>query len=52
MGKIGAWLVVAEYDDDNNNIIAIATGKVDGVTIKEDTRYTAKGGTLVECDNG
>ena len=38
-GKIGCWIVLTERDDEGH-ILTIASKKVDGIKIKEDTFYT------------
>ena len=48
-GKIGSWIVCAEYNDDGE-IIAAKLAPVDGETIKADTWYTLKGGEFVEAE--
>ena len=46
-GKIGNWLVVAEYGSDGE-IIEPKIAVVDGENIKQDTWYTLKNGEFVE----
>ena len=46
-GKIGNWLVVAEYGSDGE-IIEPKIAVVDGENIKQDTWYTVKNGKFVE----
>ena len=46
-GKIGNWLVVAEYGSDRE-IIEPKIAVVDGENIKQDTWYTLKNGEFVE----
>ena len=46
-GKIGNWLVVAEYGSDRE-IIEPKIAVVDGENIKQDTWYTVKNGEFVE----
>ena len=48
-GKIGNWIVLAEYDDEGNNVIAVVSGKIDGKKIKEDVWYMAKNGEFKEA---
>ena len=47
-GKIWSWLVISEWDKNNENIIRVKTWKVDGVKIKEDVLYTVKSNKFVE----
>ncbi len=49
-GKKGNWIVLAEYDG-NNNVIAVVSGKIDGEKIKEDVWYEAKNGEFKEFNN-
>ena len=46
-GKIGNWIVVAEYGSDRE-IIEPKIAVVDGENIKQDTWYTMKNGEVVE----
>ena len=46
-GKIGNWIVVAEYGSDGE-IIEPKIAVVDGENIKQDTWYTVKNGEFVE----
>lgn len=46
-GKIGNWIVVAEYGSDRE-IIEPKIAVVDGENIKQDTWYTVKNGEFVE----
>ena len=46
-GSVGCYLVLTEYDDDGNMLLA-KMAKVDGVVIKKDTWYTLKNGEFVE----
>lgn len=50
-GALGCAIVVAERDDDYN-LVGICAAIVDGETIKPDTWYTARGGKLVEAEEG
>jgi hypothetical protein len=43
---IGNWLVLAEYDD-NDNVLTVKTAKVDGKKLKADVLYELKGGKFV-----
>lgn len=51
-GGIGALLVVAVENDNNNDIKDWKAVVVDGQNIKADTRYTVRDGKLVEVDEG
>ena len=46
-GSIGCYIVLTEYDDDGNMLLA-KMAKVDGAVIKENTWYTLKNGEFVE----
>ena len=46
-GALGCYLVLTEYDDDGNMLLA-KMAKVDGAVIKENTWYTLKNGKFVE----
>ena len=46
-GSVGCYLVLTEYDDDGNMLLA-KMAKVDGVVIKKNTWYTLKNGEFVE----
>ena len=48
-GKIGNWIVVAEYGSDGE-IIEPKIAVVDGENIKQDTWYTVKNGEFVEVE--
>ena len=48
MGAMGCYLVLTEYDDDDNMLWA-KMAKVDGTHIKENVWYTLKNGEFVEC---
>ena len=47
-GALGCYLVLTEYDDDGNMLLA-KMAKVDGAVIKENTWYTLENGELVEA---
>ena len=47
-GARGCYLVLTEYDDDDNMLLA-KMAKVDGSVIKENVWYTLKNGEFVEC---
>ena len=47
-GALGCYLVLTEYDDDGNILLA-KMAKVDGAVIKENTWYTLKNGEFVEA---
>ena len=46
-GAIGCYIVLTEYDD-NGNMLLAKMAKVDGAVIKENTWYTLKNGEFVE----
>ena len=46
-GEIGCYIVLTEYDDSGNMLLA-KMAKVDGAVIKENTWYTLKNGEFVE----
>jgi len=48
-GAIGCYIVLTEYDDDGNMLLA-KMAKVDGAVIKENTWYTLKNGEFVEAE--
>lgn len=48
-GAIGCYIVLTEYDDDGNMLLA-KMAQVDGKSIKEDVWYTLKNGEFVECE--
>ena len=39
-----------EWNGETYPLLSVACGIVDGVTLKEDTWYTAKDGKLIECE--
>jgi len=47
-GVVGSWLVLAEWDENHDNIIFVKSVKVDGKNIKENTWYEIKNGEVVE----
>lgn len=48
-GKIGSWIVLAEYDDELRcHIKAVKTAQIDGKKIKADTFYKLENGDFVE----
>jgi hypothetical protein len=47
-GAIGCYIVLTEYDDDGNMLLA-KMANVDGAVIKENTWYTLKNGEFVEA---
>ena len=50
-GKIGSWITLAEYKEDENNIWVVdfvKTEQIDGEKIKEDTYYTLYNHKFVE----
>jgi hypothetical protein len=48
-GEKGCYLVLAEYDDDNN-LVCAKMEKVDGKRIKENTFYTMKNGEFAVAE--
>ena len=48
-GTIGCYIVLTEYDDDGNMLLA-KMANVDGAVIKENTWYTLKNGEFVEAE--
>ena len=48
-GAIGCYIVLTEYDDDSNMLLA-KMAKVDGSVIKENVWYTLKNGEFVEWE--
>ena len=48
-GALGCYLVLTEYDDSGNMLLA-KMAKVDGAVIKENTWYTLKNGEFVEAE--
>lgn len=48
-GAIGCYIVLTEYDDDGNMMLA-KMAKVDGTVIKENTWYILKNGEFVEAE--
>ena len=48
-GGIGAVLVIAEEEEDRNDIKDWLAVVVDGVKVKADTWYGLKDGELIEC---
>lgn len=48
-GAIGCYIVLTEYDDDSNMLLA-KMEKVDGSVIKENVWYTLKNGEFVEWE--
>jgi len=47
-GARGCWLVLAEWDEDAENIINVKSRKVDGKHIKADTFYMLKNNKFIE----
>ena len=47
-GKIGCWLILAEWNNKGANIIDVQCVKVDGVIIKPDTFYCLINGKFIE----
>ena len=50
MGALGSYIVVTEWDDAQENILAVCLGKIDGETLKPDTWYTVRDGQFVEVE--
>ena len=50
MGALGSYIVVTEWDDVQENIIAVCLGKIDGETLKPNTWYTVRDGQFVEVE--
>ena len=48
-GALGCYLVLTEYDE-NDNMIRAKMAKVDGSVIKKNAWYTLKNGEFVECE--
>ena len=48
-GAIGCYIVLTEYDDDGNMLLA-KMAKVDGAVIKKNTWYTLKNGEFAEAE--
>ena len=49
-GVKGAYIVLTEWNENEDELICAKIHKVDGKTIKPDTWYTLKGGKFVEVD--
>ena len=49
-GVIGSHIVVTEWDEAQENMLAVLCGKIDGDTLKPDTWYTVKDGKFVEVE--
>ena len=47
-GALGSYIVVTEWDDKQENILAVCCGKIDGDSLKPDTWYIVKDGKFVE----
>ena len=47
-GVLGSHIVVTEWDEKSENILAVCLGQIDGKTLKPDTWYTVKDGKFVE----
>ncbi len=48
-GALGCWIVLAEWDENHEHIIAVKSHKVDGKTVNADTYYMLVGGKFVEA---
>lgn len=46
--KLGSWITLAEYDDDNNPL-CVKSAQIDGKLLKEDVFYRLQGGEFVEA---
>ena len=49
-GVIGSHIVVTEWGEAQENMLAVLCGKIDGDTLKPDTWYTVKDGKFVEVE--
>ena len=49
-GVIGSHIVVTEWDEAQENILAVLCGKIDGQALKPDAWYTVKDGKFVEAE--
>ena len=49
-GVIGSHIVVTEWDEAQENILAVLCGKIDGQALKPDVWYTVKDGKFVEVE--
>ena len=49
-GVIGSHIVVTEWDEAQENILAVLCGKIDGQALKPDAWYTVKDGKFVEVE--
>jgi hypothetical protein len=49
-GALGCWLVLAEWDDEEEHIIDVQCRKVDGENIKADTWYQLIDGEFKESE--
>lgn len=49
-GKIGSWITLAEYDEDNNPI-CVKSAQIDGEKLKPDTWYRLEDGEFVEVED-
>ena len=45
--KVGVYRIIYKVDE-NNKVVGVVSGKIDGKKIKEDTYYKAEGGKFVE----
>lgn len=49
-GALGCWIVLAEWDENGDEIIDMQMARVDGDKIKADTWYSLCGGNFVEVE--
>ena len=49
-GRIGSWIVLAEYSE-NGSPISVQCAKIDGEVLNEDVFYTLRNGEIVECND-
>ena len=47
-GKLGTWITLAEYDEDNKPI-CVKSAQIDGKVLKEDVYYILLNGEFTEC---
>ena len=47
-GKIGTWITLAEFDEDNKPI-CVKSAQIDGIELKEDTYYILQDKNFKEC---
>ena len=49
-GSLGCWIVLAEWNDDGDEVVDMRMARVDGEHIKPDTWYQLKGGNFIEAE--